>query len=105
MALRSCPVATMARPTVKPRAGIRLRSSTATARGGSAPDSHIAARPSTHSVARTARPVPLTGSVSVHTGTAVSRKPATAAMAKPNSISWPCQYEAGRAPPMSRTPR
>ena len=48
-------------------------------------------RPSSHNPASSASGLPLTGSRPVQFGIAVSRKPAIAAITKPNSISWICQ--------------
>ena len=51
----------------------------------------IAARPQAHAAARPNNGAPCRGKRPLQLGMAVSRKPATAAMAKPCTISWACQ--------------
>ena len=56
-----------------------------------------ATRPATNTSASTPSRQPWIGRRPVQSGTAVRRKPAIAAWAKPNSISWPCQVTGSNA--------
>ena len=67
------------------------RSAPVASQGGTSAETKQAIRPSSHNPARSASGPPLTGRRWVQFGIAVSRKPATAAITKPNSISWICQ--------------
>jgi hypothetical protein len=85
------------------RAAMISRAMTATRRAGneiSAPivsqtgmrdETRQTIRPSSHNPTSIANSPPLTGSRPVQLGIAVNRKPAMAAMTKPNNISWMCQ--------------
>jgi hypothetical protein len=55
-----------------------------------------AIRPIAHRVTSSASGKPRTGSRPVQLGTAVSRKPAAAAITNPNSISWTCHVRASK---------
>jgi hypothetical protein len=59
-------------------------------------------RPNNHNPARSASCAPFTGRRPVQFGIAVSKKPAMAAITKPNSISWTCQASGSRLVSCSR---
>ena len=75
------------------------------ARRARAPKSGRRSGPAATEPASSASGAPLTGSRPVQFGMAVSRKPAIAAITKPNSISWICQVSGskrlGRAIPVA----
>ena len=78
------------RPT---KATGKARSAAMASQTGISAETRPAIRPSSHKPAKLASGSPLTGSRPVQFGIAVNRKPAIAAIAKPNSISWMCQVK------------
>ena len=71
-------------------AGRNVRSTIANANAASSPDIHAMIRPASQSPESDASLAPRTGPIAVQFGTAVSRKPANAAVPKPKTISRAC---------------
>ena len=74
-----------------PRTGTKARSSSATTPAGSAPENQTATRPASHSPATSATKRSVGAGAPVQFGTAVRKKPPSAALAKPKTISCACQ--------------
>ena len=89
--LRQFRPTTISRATTPTSTTGKDRSAAMAIHAGTSAESRQAMRPSSHNPASSASGLPLTGSRPVQFGIAVSRKPAIAAITKPNSISWICQ--------------
>ncbi len=74
----------------------KARSAGTTSQAGINAENRQTRRPSAHNATSTASGVPATGGRLVQLGIAVSRKPPTAAITKPNSISWMCQVSGSK---------
>ena len=104
--LRQFRPATISRAITPANATGKARSAATASQTGISAETRPAIRPSSHKPAKLASGSPLTGSRPVQFGIAVNRKPAIAASAKPNSISWMCQVKGsnrlGSTPPLAR---
>lgn len=89
-ALFGWPTLRMGRMTSAPASGRKARSRAAVSSGGT-PGSRKATRAASHSANSAASGAPRVIGTEVQFCTAVSRKPAITAPAKPNSISCACQ--------------
>ncbi len=76
--------------TLAPSTGRKARSITATSGAGSAPENHTAMRPASHSPETMAMKRAGADFAPVQFGTAVRKKPPSAAVAKPKTISCAC---------------
>ncbi len=77
--------------TISMTPGRNASSSTASRASGTASPRPNAIRPASHKAVNTMSGSPEKPRLPVQLGTAVSRKPATAAAMKPKIISWACQ--------------
>ena len=79
-------------------AGMNSSSARPRTTGGSVPTETNAMRPRSHRTTSRISGAPANPRLPVQLGTAVSKKPATAAPINPYSISWPCQRCGGSGP-------
>jgi hypothetical protein len=89
--LRQLLPATTSRATTPTSINGNDKSAEIASQGGKSAEIMQETRPNNHNPARSASGAPFNGRCPVQFGIAVSRKPAIAAITKPNSISWTCQ--------------